>query len=87
MQKYIDLVKNSTKLVGLKQVLSGIIDGTVRCVLVSYDSDDFVKKAINEAVADRSIELITSFSKKELGKMCKIDVPASVVGITEDSHK
>lgn len=86
MTKYIDLVKNSPKLVGLKQVLAGIIDGTVRCVLVSYDSDEFVKKAISEAVVGKDIRQVALYSKRQLGKMCGIDVPASVVGITEDSR-
>lgn len=81
MQNIRETVKNSPKLVGLKQVMAGIIDGTVRCVLVSYDCNGFIKAAIEETANDKNIELVFSFSMKELGKMCGIDVGASVVGL------
>lgn len=81
MQDYVYLVKNSPKLVGLKQVLAGIINDTVRCVLVSCDSDDFIMKAITDAVSNKDIQIKVVCKKKQLGMMCGIDVGCAVVGI------
>lgn len=76
-----NLVKTSLKVVGLKQVLASIIKGTVRCVLVSNDCDSFIKDAIMQSTKNNGVEVVTSFSKRELGRLCNIDVDASVVGI------
>lgn len=81
MQDYVYLVKTSPKVVGLKQVLAGIINDTVRCVLVSCDSDSFIMKAITDAVSTKDIPIQIVCSKKELGRLCKIDVACAVVGI------
>ena len=86
MQDYINLIKNSQKLVGLKQVIAGIINDTVRCVLVSCDSDDFIMRAIADVVSTRDIPISVVCNKRKLGKLCGIDVACAVVGILKDSH-
>ena len=84
MQDYTILIKNSSKLVGLKQVLVGIANDTVRCVLVSCDSDDFVMRTITDAVSTKDIPVQTVCAKHKLGKLCKIDVACAVVGILKE---
>lgn len=72
---------NPKRVVGLKQVLKGIIDDTVWCVIVSSDSDEFIKSRIAESIEKKTI-LIEQFDNKEmLGKLVGIDVAASVVGL------
>ncbi len=81
MQDYTILIKNSSRLVGLKQVLAGVTNDAVRCVLVSCDSDDFVMRAISDAVSTKDILVQTVCGKHKLGKLCGIDVACAVVGI------
>ena len=81
MQDYTILIKNPCKLVGLKQVMEGIANDTVRCVLVSCDSDDFVMRAIVDAVSTKDVIVQTVCGKRKLGRMCGIDVACAVVGI------
>lgn len=77
-----DLIANNpARLVGLKQVVRGISEGIVWCVIVSLDSDDFVKQRVEAAIGDRRIGIKYFDNKKKLGQMVGIDVAASVVGL------
>ena len=81
-EDYKSLMDNSPKkLVGLKQVLRGITDGTVWCVIVSSDCEEFIKRALKDAAAGRSVKLKAGPAMAELGKAAEIDVGAAVVGL------
>lgn len=75
------IASNPNRLVGLKQVVRGIAEGNVWCVIVSLDSDEFVKQAVLEAIGSAKISLKYYDNKSLLGKMVGIDVPAAVVGL------
>ncbi len=76
---------NPSRVVGLKQVLKGIIDGTVWCVIVSSDSDEFIKSKVAEAVSQARVSIEQIDSKEVLGRLVNIDVPAAVVGLVKQS--
>lgn len=71
------------KVVGLKQVLRGVIDDTLWCVIVSSDCDDFIKKAVAEQIGAKKIEVRKGPTKQELGSMVGIKVCAAVVGLVK----
>ena len=75
------IANNPTRLVGLKQVVRGISEGIVWCVIVALDSDDFVKQRVTDAVGDRRVSIRYFDSKAKLGAMVGIDVSAAVVGL------
>ena len=75
------IASNPQRLVGLKQVLRGIAEGNVWCVIVSADSDDFVKRKVLEAVGNSKICVKYFDNKSKLGSMVGIDVAAAVVGL------
>ena len=75
------IASNPDRLVGLKQVLRGISEGNVWCVIVSLDSDDFVKQRVLEAVGNSRISVKYFDNKSKLGSMVGIDVAAAVVGL------
>ena len=79
---YNSLLDNSPKrFVGLKQVLRGITDGTVWCVIVSSDCEEFIKSRLREQVVGKSVEFRKGPEMSELGRMMRIDVGAAVVGL------
>ena len=81
-EDYRSLMDNSpNKLVGLKQVLRGITDGTVWCVIVSSDCEEFIRRALKDASADKDVRLQGGPTMAELGKAAAIDVGAAVVGL------
>ena len=79
---YNSLLDNSPKrFVGLKQVLRGITDGTVWCVIVSSDCEEFIKERLRDQAAGKEVEFKKGPDMSELGKISKIDVGAAVVGL------
>lgn len=72
---------SSLKIVGLKQVLKGIRDNDVRCVVIASDSDSFVEECVVETIGTKCVDVLYCQSRKELGQTVGIDVPASVVGL------
>ena len=81
-EDYKTILDNSPKkLVGLKQVLRGITDGTVWCVIVSSDCEEFIKERLHDQAAGKEVEFKKGPDMSELGKISKIDVGAAVVGL------
>ena len=81
-EDYRSLMDNSpNKFVGLKQVLRGITDGTVWCVILSSDCEEFIKKAVREAARGKDVAFKKAPSMEELGMAAGIDVGAAVVGL------
>ena len=81
-EDYKSLLDNSPKkLVGLKQVLRGITDGTVWCVIVSSDCEEFIRERLREESVGKEVEFRKGPAMAELGKIARIDVGAAVVGL------
>ncbi len=67
--------------VGFKQVLRGIEEGTVRCVVVASDADAFIVDKVKELATERGVEISECQSKELLGKLCKVQVPTATAAI------
>ena len=73
----------SQMVVGFKQVLKGIEEGTARCVVVASDSDSFIYEKVCETAKFYSVPIAECPSKAELGRLCRIDVPTATALIKE----
>ncbi len=82
-EKLIEMLKHSSKVVGSKQVLKGISDGTVRCVIVASDADADLRRKIVASASVHGVKVERLPSKRHLGEMSGIEVAAAVVGLTE----
>ena len=79
---YKQLITESPKrLVGLKQVLKGIKNGNVRCVVIAADSESFIEECIRDAIGTMCVNVLYCSTRQELGKIVGIKVPCSVVGL------
>ena len=74
-------ISESEKVVGTKQVLKSIEGKTVKCVIVADNADGFIRNSVTALCMENGIEIISVPSKKELGIISGIDVPAAVVGL------
>jgi len=79
--KLLKTISESEKVVGTKQVLKSIEGKTVKCVIVADNADGFIKNSVTASCRENGIEIISVPSKKELGRISGIDVPAAVVGL------
>ncbi len=77
------MLNTSSKVVGSKQVLKGISDSTVRCVIVASDADVQIKKRIVAQAKANGVEIVYVASKKRLGESAGVEVSAAAVGIVE----
>ncbi|MCM1306545.1 MAG: ribosomal L7Ae/L30e/S12e/Gadd45 family protein [Bacteroides sp.] len=80
-EKLIEMLNHSSKVVGSKQVLKGISDGTIRCVIVATDADADLRKKITACAKAHSVEMQRVSSKRQLGELAGIEVAAAVVGL------
>jgi len=77
----INLIKKSEKFVGMKQVLRGLSEGTIKSVIIAQDADYYIKNKIETYAKDCKVEIKHLDSKEKLGKAAGIDIGAAVVGL------
>jgi ribosomal protein L7Ae-like RNA K-turn-binding protein len=73
-------LEQGQKVVGLNRVKKGILNNTIKTVYIATDCDGFIDSKIS-ALAKGQVSIIKRYTAKQLGKACKIDVEAAVVGI------
>lgn len=83
-QQAIQIIKESQdKIIGLKQTLRAIQQDKVVQVFVASDIEDHITNKIVASCEDKKIPITAlNLTQKELGKICQIEVGASVVAIT-----
>jgi ribosomal protein L7Ae-like RNA K-turn-binding protein len=74
------LLKESNKVIGLRQVLRGVKKGEINRILLALDADEAIKNQINQIAVDNNLPLLTCQSKDELGKEVNIDRACAVIG-------
>lgn len=85
-EKLIEKLNDSSKVVGSKQVLKGISDGTVRCVIVAADADAELRKKIVLSARTHNVKVVRVPSKRHLGEAAGIEVATAVVGLTKQGE-
>lgn len=69
------------KVVGMKQVMKGLAEGSVNTVFLASDADVFVVNAIDDAAKEKGAAIYYVPSKSELGRRAGIQVDAACVGV------
>ena len=85
-QKILTMLKDHKKLVGCRQVLRGLSEDTVRCVIVSEDADGRIKSNLVKTAAERNAKVLYAPSMDWLGRNAGIDVGAATVGILKSKE-
>jgi len=75
-----ELLKNSNKVMGLRQVLRGVRKGQIGSVLLALDADENIKLQVQNLCNVNNMLMFTCESKEELGKELQIDRACAVVG-------
>lgn len=70
------------KIVGLKQTLRAIQQDIIEAVYIADDVEEHIIRKIAGPCQEKKIPLIkTNMTQNELGRFCRIEVGAAVVGI------
>ena len=85
-QKILTMLKDHKKLVGCRQVLRGLSEGTVRCVVVSEDADGKIKSHLVKTAMENHVKVLHAPSMEWLGRNAGIDVGAATVGFLKSKE-
>ena len=77
----VKLLAHPSKVVGTKQVLRGISEGTIGCVVVAEDADRALKDRVTGAAESAGLTVMFAPSMAWLGEAAGIEVGAAAVGI------
>ena len=85
MAQSVQAIKDAReRLIGLKQTLRAIQQDKVRVVYIANDIEEHLIKKIIESCREKQISIIpANMSQKDLGRLCQIEVGASVVALIE----
>ena len=85
MAQSVQTIKDAReRVVGLKQTLRAIQQNKVKMIFLANDIEEHLIKKIVEACREKQITMEPlDLSQKELGKICQIEVGASVVALIE----
>ncbi len=75
------LVTASNKVVGLRETLKAIAQGTIDLVIVSTNIDAVLEKVILTECSNNNISVKRAFTKQDLGKLACLEVSCAIVGI------
>jgi large subunit ribosomal protein L7A len=79
-----ELKASHKRIVGLKQTVKAVKNGTAKNVYVAEDADDFIKQSVSDVCSDANLQIIYVNSMKELGDACGIEIGASTAAIIKD---
>ena len=82
--KFISDISPEGRVVGTKQVLRGIDEGTLRCVVVASDADEFITSRVKAEADARNVAVIECPSKQELGELCGVKIGAACAGVVKE---
>lgn len=69
--------------IGTKQTLKALENGSIKEVIVAEDADRRVVQKVETIAMKKKVPILKVESMKKLGKACGIDVGAATVGITK----
>lgn len=74
-------ISSSEIVVGKRQVVRGLSEACIRCVIVALDADETLKTDISCRAHACSVPVFLEGTKSELGNVAGIEVGAAVIGI------
>ena len=77
----IERLNNPNKVVGIKQTKTAIKSGTATVVYVASDADFCAVEEVLSLCKNNGIELVCDYSRKEIARACKVDVPSAAAAI------
>lgn len=79
-----ELKASHKRIVGLKQTVKAVKNGTAKKVYIAEDADNFIRESVIDACSGKNLQIIYISNMKELGNACGIDIGASTAAILED---
>lgn len=75
------LKKRALRVVGARQVLRGIREGTLESVFLALDAAPQMRGQIERAAAEAHVPVETVATMEELARLSRVDVPSAAAAI------
>ena len=75
----LDVLKSSSKAIGIKQSLKAVEGNNVKVVFIARDADEKIVSSLKELCVKSAVQIEYVDTMKQLGKACGIEVGASAV--------
>lgn len=75
----LDILKNGSKAIGIKQTLKAVENNTAKVVFIAMDADEKITGSLKELCLSNNVALEYVDTMKQLGKAVGIEVGASAV--------
>jgi len=79
-ESIVNFIKQSKRVIGLRQTLRSLEENKLDCIVMAIDSDEQFKEKIIKS-NKQNVKTHVLLSKSELSDICKLDVPCGVIGI------
>ncbi len=80
----LELLRHEKILVGIKQVTRSLEEGyALKSIYLASDAEIHLQEKIQELAKGKNVDVIAVESRQKLGKVCGIDVGATVVAVQE----
>lgn len=76
-----DRLGSAEKVAGIKQTKNAVISGNAALVYTACDADPSMIQEISDLCEEYGVEVVSGYSRKELAKACRIDVPCAAAAI------
>ena len=80
------LKKREKRVVGVRQVLRAIRDGSAETAFLAMDADAHLRSQIEEAAKEHSVPLQMISTMEELSQLCRVDVPSAAAAAVKSVH-
>jgi len=74
-------LKNSSRVIGIKQVTKVVTRGAAKTVFIAQDTEERIREPLEALCQEKNVPVIKVESMKELGKSCGIEVGAAAAAI------
>jgi len=81
----LEALKNTSHVIGIKQVMKAVNKGTAAQVFIADDADERVTRPLLELCAGQNVKTVRQVTMKELGAACSIEVGAAAVAVLKSS--
>jgi len=79
-------IKNSPKVIGVKQVKKAINKGIAKKVFIALDAEPHIVEPVKELCRQNQIEIETVESMQIMGKACGIEVGSAAVALINNEQ-
>lgn len=79
------LKKRAMRVVGVRQVLRAMGEGSAERVFLAMDADPFLRHQVEQEAKSRNVPVELIATMEELSRLCRVDVPSAAAAVLKNA--